>query len=234
MYPIGYSILSFFQSATYDLIITIIGVVIADLAVAIFWARKGKPKITITSATSGNNMGFDVSVKGHSVKSARPRCNNISYPWKEDETESNSKDLIVGDDPSSFFPFQANIEPVDDVSKCEKSVVKGKQESGKGVLVTVKEIKTEKIVYSDAISIPTDAGGLYVFALASSPWFFDVSIRIIGEGIEEVRDYSLQIRFTNLAIPTIEEGKPLKDVMCRFVFAKKEKSIFGRVRRKLI
>jgi hypothetical protein len=54
---------------------------------------------------------------------------------------------------------------------------------------------------------------------------FNASIRIIGEGVEEKRDYSLNVGLNSLIVPAIKEGKPLMDYVS-LSFALKKKSFF--------
>jgi hypothetical protein len=248
MYPIGYALLSLedFLSSIRDLVLTIIAVVIGEVALYTYFRARERPRIIIGFASGRGpemrNMEFDISVKRHTVKNARVRCNNISYPWTEGDAEVDCKDLFVGDEPSSFFPFHASTEYVDDVTKYGSPLAhalnKGKKDSNKGVLVTVREVKTEKIVYSEVYPFPIDAFGLWIIAKTTErarnlATKFDVSIRIIGEGIEEVKDYSLQIRLKFLHVPVTEPGEPkMDDIDCSFELFEKKKSFLDKVRKR--
>jgi hypothetical protein len=221
------------QSSLYDLILTIIGVVIADLAVATFLARRGKPKIAIDTVREGDKLGFKVSVDRRTIKNARVRCNNMSYDWKvEPSGETGYKDLLVGDEPSSFFPFQVSA----DYGNTKVKFQVNQQTVGpyNAVLISVKEITTQKNILRNVIPISKEMASFFYFAPYADEPHFDVSIRIIGEGIEEVKDYSLHVGLNSLSIPIIKEGKPLMDYISYSFELKKKWILFQRKRRKLI
>jgi len=199
----------FIQSWIFPLIWTIIGVVIGELAVFSYLEARKRPKIVIGILKKENKLGFCVSVEKRTIKDARVRCNGINYPW-ENGTNIERKDLYVGDNPSSFFPYQVSAEFIDDVSKVTRWSIRENEKSG-GVSIAVKEIITQKIVFNSVCQIPKDATLMHVFADYAETPAFIASIRIIGEGIEETRDYPLRVGLKGLTIGAIKEGKPLMD-----------------------
>lgn len=205
--------------------LTIVGVVIGEVALYAYMKARERPKIVIDVARKEEKLGFKVSVKRRMIKDARIRCNNISYPWEENNTNIGRKDLYVGDEPSLFFPFQAKVEYVDDVSNFERVVAEGSEESGKGILITVRDIATQKIIYRYLISIPTHTVTMQLYARYADKPRFSASIRIIGEGIEEEHDYALFVGLNNISIPVIKEGKPLMDYIS-YSFELKKRGLF--------
>ena len=75
------------------------------------------------------------------VMNARFRCNDKTYLWHESKGEAKwaKKDLLVGDEPSYVFPFEGNVEYVEDLSKIRHwQITKDKFAEGGGVIVKVK------------------------------------------------------------------------------------------------
>lgn len=222
---IGYSLIISFaledflaQSIGY-IIAFVIGVASAVLA-GILIKKRERPKVIIDTAQKDDRLGFSVSVRRRMIKDARVRCNNIDCSW-EDTTKIERKDLYVGDVPSLFFPFQVNVEYTTDISKYPTWATDQEQSEG-GVLVTVKEITTQKIVYVEGYSIPKKVTAIFVLANYANRPLFNATVRIIGEGVEEERDYSLHVGLNNLIIPAIREGKPIMNyVQCGFMLKKK-------------
>jgi hypothetical protein len=193
----------------------IFGVVIGVVTLVLFevllryWK---KPKITITTSRKEKKLGFSVSVDKQMIKDARVRCNGKSYSW-EDETEEKRRDLYVGDDPSSFYPYRINSEYLDDASNYTRVAPLEKTISISGwVLITVKEIASQETVFQCAYPIPQlpVLTSVEIYARHHPLPRFNVAIRIIGEGVEEKRDYSLILGLKDLNIP-VKEGKPLME-----------------------
>jgi hypothetical protein len=225
MSPIGYAgaFWESFLSPIYQLILTIIGVVIAGVAVYYLLRAIGKPRFSIKTLVKGDNLGFSVSVERNMIKDARVRCNNINYFW-EDGTRLERKDLYVGDVPSSFFPYRVNVEYVNNISENSRT----HEEEARfrcGVLITIKEITTQKTVHVEGHPIPKNFTTPVLFGRSPKEPIFNASIRVIGEGVEEKRDYSLNVGLNSLIVPAIKEGKPLMAYVS-FSFALKKKSFF--------
>jgi hypothetical protein len=223
MYPIGYALFSLgdLLSPLYDLLITVVGVVIAELALYKYMRAMERPKIVIGTARQGNNLGFSVTVRRKMIKDARVRCNNMNYVW-EDEGKPERKDLFVGDTPSLFFPFQMSMKYVDDISNYPYWSSNGQKLVGNGILTTVTETKTQETVYEMCTAIPEGVVTMIVLGQYMNEPSFNATVRIIGEGIEEVKEYFLHLGLNSLVIPAIREGKPIMDfVQCSFELKKK-------------
>ncbi|MGD0029391.1 MAG: hypothetical protein ABSC91_10685 [Candidatus Bathyarchaeia archaeon] len=165
-----------------------------------------------------------MSVERNMIRDARVRCNNINYFW-EDRTRLERKDLYVGDAPCSFFPYRVNVEYVSHISENSGWTHEEESRLSGGVLITVKEMTTQKTVHIEGHPIPKNFTTPVVFARSPSEPIFNASIRIIGEGVEEKRDYSLNVGLDSLIVPAIKEGKPLMDYVS-ISFALKKKSLF--------
>ena len=223
MSPIAYA--DFWESflpTIYSLVLIIIAVVI----VYYILRARGKPVVVTKTLVKGDNLGFGVSVERKMIKDARVRCNNISYAW-EDGAKLERKDLGVGDAPSSFFPYQVAVEYVDDISKDPKwnyDKTEGMEPCG-GVLITVKEITTRETVHVCGYPIPKNVKTPFVFARNARD-LFSASVRIIGEGVDERRDYSLNVGLDSPIVSAIREGKSLMDYVSYSFALKKHPHAF--------
>jgi len=204
------------------IITSIIGVVIAELALYRYFKNREKPKITITTIQKDNKLGFNVSADRRMIKDARVRCNNVNYRWENEEENSklDRKDLFVGDAPSVFYPFCIEIKFVKDLKRYFRYAFEGAE--NEGIVVSLTDLKTENIVFQEAYAIPQGSKSMLVLGQYSKENSMDLSIRIIGEGIEEVKDYSLHVGLSNLIIPLIKDGEPeMEHVTCSFMLKKK-------------
>jgi len=208
----------FFSQSWAILVGIFIGVVTVLLAEIIVNYLK-KPKLIFDVVNVENNVGISVSVQRKTIKDARVRCNNISYPWfsisKEGtKIETEKKDLYVGDIPSVFFPYQASVEYVRNINTPQYNryflTKQPLNEPCEGIVITVKEKITQKQVYNVAYSIPEHLKYMTVFAKYTIEPVIKASVRIIGEGMEEEKDYSLSIGLNNMNVP-MRDGKPAMD-----------------------
>lgn len=242
------SVLPIFLNPFYDIIITVIGVVIGDLAVSSYFEWRKKPKVIIGTCAKKveitqnrriSDLGFTIGVKKRMVKDARIRCNNKKYSWVEEDGHLiERKDLDIGDVPSQFFPFEGILEYREDIpieffqnmSKLPPEhhwvYIRDKKGepllglSNNGLALTLKDKVSEEVIFSNGLLLPNFkklpdnilkndstrylvsseiTGSIEVSKL-------DVSIRLIGEGIEEEKDYKLSVSFYNLGMSLDKES----------------------------
>lgn len=242
MYPIGYALFLMFSledllSQSWGIIVGIaIGVVSFVLAEVLMSSLK-KPKLVIeVSNTASNRLGFFVYVRKKSVKDATVRCNNIRCDWeKEDGTKCEKVDLRIGDPPVAFYPYVSSaqyVEKLESLYGFANILFQGKEEEQSGaVLILVKEIATNKIVYNIAFAIPKNMPAISYLGMWTDKPSFKTSIRIVGERIEEESDYVLQVGLNNALIHPIKEGKPLMDYIIWGFEVKKSAKFFYRRKR---
>ena len=180
-----------------------------------------KPRIVIETVHRGDKLGFSVSVKRKMVKDAHVKCNNIAYTWENGNT-IEKKDLHVGDAPSLFFPYRISAECVEDVSHWERKEGQTTVTPVCGIAINVKEITTLDNAFSVIYSLPKGATAYFIDSKYAKYPQFTASIRIVGEGIEEEKDYPLHIGLSGLSVSAIREGKPLMDFV-HFGFEIKKK-----------
>ena len=213
---IYFSIGNLFQVTGYvpEIIIAMVSILLAEQLLS-YWR---KPKFIFSTEQKGDKLGFSVKVQKKNVIGAKVRCDGKAYSW-DDENKAEEKNLYVGDAPSSFFPFQVIVDYVEDTGN------EGKEELAKAIIIAVREITTQKVFYGYCVLIRPQASQMFLSAISRDKPLYNVSIRIIGEGIEEVRDYSLYVGLDSLSIPVIKEGKPLMDHVS-YSFEAKKKSLF--------
>lgn len=249
MYPMGYAV-AFWKSLLFlffslgdlfsqgwgilfGILITVVGIVLGD-ALLNYWK---KPKIVIDVSNGKEGLlGFFVYIRKKSVKDATVRCNNVRCDWeKEDGTKCEKVDLRIGDPPVAFYPYVSSaqyVEKLEDLYGSANILLSdGKQEYTGAVLILVRELATEKIVYNIALAIQKNLTAFsYLGQWARTP-FFKTSIRIVGEGIEEESDYILQVGLNNALVHPIKEGKPLMDYVIWAFEVKKSAKFFYRKKR---
>lgn len=196
-------------------------------------------KIEDTNNRRISDLGFVVSVKRKMVKDARVRCNGKEYSWvgeKDDTVER--KDLYVGDIPSKFFPFEGTLEYLENVtveylkntsklpSNYHWAFFADKKHkpllglSNKGVLMTLRDKVTKETILSNGIVLPRfeelpkdfHAWDVQASLNVNRLKTFDVSIRLIGEGIEEEKDYVMSLSFYALNMSVIEDKLALNQI----------------------
>ena len=112
MLDIASSVSSFFSQYWAEIIIVVVGdiaaILVAEMLFERIQRRRSTPKIEIgiTEDELGDRIGFLIFSRNKTLKDARARCNDISYPWEEkDGSKLPKKDIFVGDEPSVFYPF---------------------------------------------------------------------------------------------------------------------------------
>jgi hypothetical protein len=232
-----------------QLILTIIGVVIGGLLIEHYSLSRRSPKIIIEPLQREDKLGFSVSLKKGQIKDARVRCNTIPYSWenietkypwdswknKDDKVKSvERKDLCVGDEPSSFFPLQVNLEYKKDLYKFLKENYPNQEfpetkEPIDGMNITVQQLKTPWI-FSFHYPFPKEFT-INKDLFSHQQFLINAEIRIIGEGIDEIIDYPEKffIELSNMNLAAIRSGAPPKEELHYFFKMKKRRSILQRI-----
>ena len=227
-----------------------IAVMAGSLAVYYLLRAKEKPKILITafSRTTENtenyrtrDVGFAVSVERKMVKDARVRFNDKNYSWVEEDGKTvERKDLHIGDAPSKFFPFESTIKYVEDITKYPSAIFHALptmnitiESTKNGILTTLNDSITKQNILSDGIIIPKFPqklpNGLYLSSLrikgsANMRKFKDdVSIKLIGEGIEEKKDYVMCVWTFGSDIPIIAEKPVMNQIKVSLILKAKKR-----------
>jgi hypothetical protein len=201
-----------------------------------------------------SDLGFTVSVKRKMVKDARVRCNGKKYSWVEEDGQPiERKDLDVGDFPAQFFPFEGTLEYrenmtleyLKNVSKLPSNYhwVYFQDKQGKplfslsknGVLITLKDKLTKEIILSNGIVLPNfeelpkdDLEGIDIKSSLNISRLktFDISIRLIGEGIEEEKDYVMSISICDVNMSLIKDKLALNQIKVSFNLKPKKRFYF--------
>ncbi len=213
-------------STTITLILTIIGVVLGELALYPLLKKLEKPKILIKAVhKDGNLFGFSIQMLKKNVLNARVRCNHTNCFWEEKEGRIPKKDLMAGDDPSFVYPFIASGEVFEvNASPFLADELKGRQ----GLLLKITETESKKLVFIGSYFVPISAKikkWIFTPERVDVP-NFNVSLTIIGEGIEEKKEYVANVTLSWVS-PVFKDGKPdLHSVDFEFVVEERKRLHF--------
>jgi len=146
----------FIASNIEEFTLVVVGSVLAGLILYPLLRNLEKPKFYFETFSTGDKLGFKVSVERRDViKDARVICNNVMYPWIEEDKEIPRRDLFTGDiTPCVFFPYQVSWDYVDEISlptRNDRIIIK--RPSDVQILLTIKEIPSQKIVFKEFVLI---------------------------------------------------------------------------------
>jgi hypothetical protein len=157
------------RQGLFEFLITVEGVVVAELLIYEMLKASEETELKIKIHSKKERLGFSVESVNKTIKDAYPICNDIRYQWEdEDGSLHNVTDLYVGAKPSYFYPFTVTTEQIDGMPGMVFSEAQGIDYIG-------------KIPHEDKAD---SHNGII-------PGLPDVSIRIVGEGIETKRDYEM-------------------------------------------
>lgn len=213
--------------------------VISEVALYYYFKGREKPKMVITPVSKeGYAFGFTVQMLKKNVINARVRCNNKNCFWVETNGKTAKKDLMAGDEPSIVLPFEATIESttidnswIADRIKVERSIIgqfkrkivlnNVKVESKEVLVLKIFFEETGEVIFTQPFPIPIikylDVLNKITFIAGKGNYGFKVSLRIIGEGIEEKKEYCVNTTLRWINLPVFKEGKPDLDYVS-FIF----------------
>jgi len=133
-------------------------------------------------------LGFGVAIdQGKELDDAYVRLNGKIYPWYENGKTKDKTELLVGDEPSWFFPYYISLDYIEDIYKYPNpsSVIKREEPSNHGLVFTVQDLDTVtntagKIVFSQRFVMPKNTSA---FNLGLNRLITKISIKLIGRGI---------------------------------------------------
>ncbi|MDG6902693.1 MAG: hypothetical protein JRM80_12150 [Nitrososphaerota archaeon] len=201
----------------------IIAIVIAELVIYRYAERRTKAKFVIFPSWGSGKIGFAVGVRNKTVKDARVRYWGSSWEpmevmWENrDGTQEERKTLYVGDEPARFYPFKTKV-------------THERIEGHDRIDVSVQEIFSPyRSVYSKRMDVPLDSPNFaFEFKEQGERYPYRASIRIVGEGAEEVKDYDL---FFRIAPPVVERDRG-GDVFVDLRAEEMKSTFFGGFKRK--
>lgn len=167
--------------------------------------------IKINAQINGNEFRIQVQSMNKTLRDARVYCNGIWYPWKYESGLELKRDILVGEEPPAFFvPFQVSMEAVAEPKTLNEQpegtqmlMLEPQEQALKSaILIIMTEMTTKKEVTRLIIVTPYEMpeGSC---DLSGIDKFFEgpkLSIRIVAEGIEEVKDYDRELRLRRLAL----------------------------------
>ena len=187
-----------------ELIVVILGSVVAELALSYYFKNKEKVKLRITRMQFKGRLGYSIETLNKTIMNARVRINEIECPWMHyDENEgmflesTGDTTLYVGDRPSVILPYEA---------KALRRKLSGEDE----VTFTIKEVVgQENTVYRNRFILKRDSKGeLQIHTKEETSRHISSLVRVIGLGVEEVRDYSRRISLEPSLVIQVAEKNP--------------------------
>ena len=160
-------------------------------------------------------IGFSVSVKDKNIRNAMIFCDNTVIAWLDDEgKESKTKNLGVGDNPSTFYPFRAVLSHISFLEKEEKihlDILQKMVEYGQNFTE-----KFERTIFSSDYLIPLGCFCAKVtpVALYSGSNIY-CNIRVVGEGIESELNRYLTVQIRPLLFRK-SENQDLKNIYINY------------------
>jgi hypothetical protein len=202
-------------------------VVIAELSLYEIMERLERTEIKIVAdlVVTGKAWDYGVQVRSmnKTLKDAWVICNGVRYPWSEADGKTIEKrDIYVGEEPPArFVPFKLRMEELtkDNIkdqpdgtigvwlrapgSEPRKDAALDPADSLEGnyaFLFIVTEALTGKDFFRLEVVHPLDfKGSINLPKLTKKAGFPQVSIRLVAEGVEEVKNYRFRLSVKGLA-----------------------------------
>jgi len=218
----GGSSWDFISSNLWAVFIGIVIAVVGAIVAAIYYDRRHAPKLKFdtrgkTIEAHSEKLGFYVSMERKGVDDATPFCNGVAYDWEEDNgTTAATKNLRVGDAPSSFYPFivQAAWLQSAQFTDIDPRTVTLKREGGSmdtsdyqgGVYFVFSEAKSHKPFYWLLCPIESGQKSAHLFDFSGSI-DFEAKVKVVAKGVDVGnKDYTKGIGLTALNVIGLEEG----------------------------
>lgn len=161
------------------------------------------PPNTITST-----LGLGIRVdQGQFLQNAYVLCNNRKYSWLENDKFIDTKKLLVGENPSWFFPYIMTLEYIEDISGQQNVVSfrKKKDQSKHGVIITLRETTTKTPVFSTVLVMPNKGTALKQIINRK---MIPLSVRILDDNVTRPLKFDGAIYLNRLNIGKLANGVP--------------------------
>ena len=200
------SLVSFLAQHLSVFVTGIVATVVSLLVYDLIMSKRGKPKVTIKPKQVNGKLGFSVDIKKKNVARGGVFINRKKYvwsnedgtPWLNEDGKPFERKYLDVKIPSFIFLFQINGEFVDDLSVKKDGLPKKE-----GLFISVKEIGTQETVFSDGYSIPKEEEHIAgFFDLDDNQQSVNLKMVLIGDGLEEEKDYIAVLRLKRLDIVT--------------------------------
>jgi hypothetical protein len=216
-------------------LIGVLAVIVAELALYRYFKRREQAKIEIHSSIRKDGLGIQVETMNKTLKDARVLLNGVPYPWRmPDGSEVARRDIFVGElPPAEFVPYRVKAENITEDFKSKEGersmwvdikapprVTDPLPEGAHAMRYVITEITTEKEFVSFSIVTSERARKAGGFNLGNvSKYISDerVSIRIVADGIEEVRDYVMALNMSGLVFTSTKDGQNVVGIGFDFV-----------------
>jgi hypothetical protein len=210
-----------------DLLYVIVGTAIVELSVIELSRRLSEPTILIEPIQRKEKIGFSVRVKDKNISKATVLCDELPVKWQEpDGNLVDAKELLVGANPSFFFPFWIEIDKYPAVANDKQYIY---------LRVFQKSVYPDTYGYAVFEGPYTIPRGSFEHMEGRTPTWqqFQTNIRIFGQGIEEEVDRFLNINFS-IFFWRRADSDNLEDLFIRFGLRASKVRFFREKRRRFI
>jgi len=196
-------------------LLAVASVVVGSFLYDFLKRKRNKPRLELATKQEKNRLGFEVRSKNKTLREARVRCNHVEYEWESKEGGlTRRKDILVGDDPSVFYPFRHNGVWID--KKDLPSVLGGtpvtpahdKRDVRGGLLVTITETTIGKEYWRRLFTLPEQATAVMLTPGNAPPAEFLISIQVIAQEIEEEGDYAVRVGLNEVWVTNLDRENP--------------------------
>jgi len=207
-------------------VLSVIAVIVAEMALSYYFKGKEKTKVDIHSHIKEHDFGIQVDSMNKTLKEARVILNGVQYPWiMADGSEVQRRDIFVGEEPPAIFiPFriessnitnefpQHNTKGISawlDV-KAPKRLTDPLPAGAHAMLYVLSEKKTNKVFAQFILVTSERARSVGSYNMGSGLNMISearISIRVIAEGIEELREYVLALNLLGLSFVPLGDGE---------------------------
>jgi hypothetical protein len=209
------TVIEFLLGALEIILLTIVGVVIAQMVIDLHH----RPKTDIKTQHDGARFGFGIWVKKGMIKDVMVEVNGKEYQREAIDQKTrtfktdDAKNLYANRQPTYVFPFLLDAIYIKDIREVPLNIrvllVDKQEKQLDGILVVIKEILTNEVVYCECMQIPSGNFETFWGASYSKKNLYNAKILITGEGLETANKYVLHLglaEFIVQDIPKIRAG----------------------------
>jgi hypothetical protein len=180
------------------------------------WRNRLIPHIEISEPTVSQApdkmqrmLAFGISIEqGDTLNNAYIKLNGQRYKWFEEKTYKEYMKLLVGEDSKWFYPYSIILDYIADLSNQQNvSRTRKKKQSNHGILVTLKEVNTNAILFSNCYEMPIDLSS-YHLHLHPKRKLSNLSLVLISDDIKHKTKFRADLYLQGLKVGKLEKGMP--------------------------
>lgn len=149
-----------------------------------------KFEFEVAEIESENKLGIQVRCKNRNVKEVEVYCDSLPQTWEERGTPKQEVNLYKGKPPIPFFPYEASLKVVGESTTAGSIAT---------IEMAIQERVSKRLVGTgESLSIPRGATGK--FEDTTDFIKFTPKIRLVGEQIDRIKDYPVQVGVRSLVV----------------------------------